>query len=68
VVGIDDIPLGSLVTPALSSIRQPHAEIGAMSIRMLIDRIRHRPDTDSKIAVAATRFIPRASTARRVRP
>jgi DNA-binding LacI/PurR family transcriptional regulator len=67
VVGIDDIPLGALVTPALSSIRQPHTEIGAMSARMLIDRIRLRPDIDSKVVVAATRFISRASTARRVR-
>lgn len=36
VVGFDDIPLPSLVTPTLTTIRQPLAEIGARATRLLI--------------------------------
>ena len=39
VVGFDDIPTSAMVTPALTTVRQPLAEIGERATRILIARI-----------------------------
>jgi LacI family transcriptional regulator len=39
VIGIDDIMLSSLVNPALTTIRQPTFDLGAMAAKLLIQRI-----------------------------
>ncbi len=43
VVGYDDIPLAALVTPALTTVRQPAAEMGRWAAKLLFDRIAGRP-------------------------
>ncbi len=37
VIGFDDIPFASNVTPALTTIRQPRTQIGARAMAMLLD-------------------------------
>jgi len=37
VVGFDDIPLASYVRPALTTIRQPTAQMGAQALQMVLD-------------------------------
>jgi LacI family transcriptional regulator len=39
ILGFDDIPLASAMTPPLSTIRQPLAEIGKQATRLLIQQI-----------------------------
>jgi DNA-binding LacI/PurR family transcriptional regulator len=43
IVGYDDVPLASLVTPRLTTIRQPAREMGRVAARILLDRIEGRP-------------------------
>ena len=40
VVGFDDIPLADHYCPALTTVRQPHRELGTTAVRMLLERIR----------------------------
>jgi DNA-binding LacI/PurR family transcriptional regulator len=42
VVGYDDVPLAALVTPALTTVRQPAFEMGRCAARLLLDRIAGR--------------------------
>jgi LacI family transcriptional regulator len=42
IIGYDDIELSSYTTPALSTVRQPKAEIGQAAVRMLLERIQNR--------------------------
>ena len=39
VVGFDDIPLADHYCPALTTVRQPHRELGTTAVRMLLERI-----------------------------
>jgi LacI family transcriptional regulator len=39
VVGFDDIPWASIVTPALTTINQPVAEMAAVALTLLLDRL-----------------------------
>ena len=43
VVGFDDIMVASYVTPALTTIRQPKAELGRIATRTLLDLLDKRP-------------------------
>ena len=62
VVGFDDIPMAAVVTPNLTTIRQPIEEMAADAVRLLVDHL-------SAFDMAATdslldyRLIVRASTA-----
>jgi LacI family transcriptional regulator len=40
IVGFDDIPIASLVTPALTTCRIPRHALGATAMELLLDRIR----------------------------
>jgi DNA-binding LacI/PurR family transcriptional regulator len=43
IVGYDDIALAALVTPGLTTVRQPAREMGRAAARMLLDEIDERP-------------------------
>ena len=53
VVGFDDIPWASIVTPALTTINQPVAEMAAVAMMLLLDRIAEpeRPVRHFKVGV-----------------
>ena len=42
VTGWDDIPVARFLTPALTTVRQPLAEIGAVAARLVVDRVAGR--------------------------
>jgi LacI family transcriptional regulator len=52
IVGYDDVPLAALVTPSLTTVRQPAREMGRMACRLLLERIAGRAVT-SEIDLAA---------------
>jgi len=62
VIGFDDIPLASLVNPALTTIAQPIYEIGREAVNLLIKNIEKKGLTKSKI-ILDTKLIVRESTA-----
>ena len=47
IIGCDDIALASFTNPSLTTIAQPKYEMGAMAVKMLVERIedRNRPPT-----------------------
>ncbi len=62
VVGFDDVPIASIVTPALSTVRQPLVEMGRVATTMLLRLIAEEP-LDSKRVELTTTLITRESTA-----
>ncbi|THV29662.1 LacI family transcriptional regulator [Glycomyces paridis] len=62
VIGFDDLPEGQWLRPALTTIRQPIAEMGEAALRMLL-RIMAHPPTNSPREELATDLIVRGSTA-----
>ncbi|PNV32085.1 LacI family transcriptional regulator [Streptomyces sp. DH-12] len=62
VVGFDDLPEARWLAPALTTVRQPLAEMAATALRLLL-RMRdgHRPE--STRTELSTRLVERASTA-----
>ncbi len=62
VVGFDDLPEARWVTPALTTVRQPLAEMAATALRLLVRMMRgDRPEgTRTELS---TRLVQRASTA-----
>ncbi len=65
VVGFDDQPIASLVTPALTTVAQDFAELGRQSFALL-DRAVNRSGGARTVSVPA-RLVIRESTARRAR-
>lgn len=53
VVGFDDIPWASIVTPALTTVNQPVAEMAAVALTLLLDRLAEpqRPVRHFKVGV-----------------
>jgi LacI family transcriptional regulator len=49
IIGFDDIPLASLVTPSLSTMRIPKQEIGDTAMRTLITIMEEEPQTSPSI-------------------
>jgi LacI family transcriptional regulator len=39
-VGFDDVPFFTLITPPVTAVSQPAADLGSMSARLLLQRIR----------------------------
>ncbi len=62
IVGFDDIPAASMVTPQLTTIRQPLTEIGARATRLLIDIIEGRP-SEPAVHLLEPKLIVRGTTA-----
>jgi LacI family transcriptional regulator len=62
VVGFDDTRLASVVRPALSSVRVPSAEVGAMSVACLAERI-EEPERAARKMKLSTNLIVRESSA-----
>lgn len=61
IVGFDDIPEASIVTPALTTVRQPLMEMGATAVRLL-RRLMDEPDATSRRTELATELVVRDST------
>ncbi len=61
VVGFDDVPLASLVHPALTTVRQPAQEIGRQAATYLLERIAH-PDTPHQRSVLPCELVVRRSS------
>lgn len=51
VCGFDDINLASLITPTLTTIRQPRSMIGIRSMEKMIDRINNGPGDPEQIVL-----------------
>lgn len=47
VIGFDDIPFASNITPALTTIRQPRNQIGEIAMSLLLDRLTGKEATNS---------------------
>jgi LacI family transcriptional regulator len=62
VVGFDDIPEASFVTPSLTTVVQPLREMGKAAVRMLLGVLRE-PDRPPTTMVLDTSLIVRDSTA-----
>jgi DNA-binding LacI/PurR family transcriptional regulator len=60
VVGVDDIWIAAQVTPALTTVRMPCAQAGAVAARLLVQRI--EGDASTSTVVLPTELIVRAST------
>ncbi len=43
VVGFDDITMASCVMPALTTVRQPKAELGRLATEVMLDLLQNRP-------------------------
>lgn len=57
VVGFDDIPLASMVTPALTTIRQPLIEMGRVATTMLLRLIAAEPLDHPRVALATVLIV-----------
>lgn len=64
IVGFDDIYFSSLVTPALTTVRQPSYEIGYLAIETLIDILEGRENMRDKVEIKLE-LIVRESTSKR---
>lgn len=62
VIGFDDVPMASIVTPALTTVRQPLIEMGKVATTMLLHLIAEEP-LDSMRIELATSLIMRESCA-----
>jgi LacI family transcriptional regulator len=62
VIGFDDVPIASIVTPALTTIRQPLVEMGRIATTMLLRLIAEEP-LDSMRVELTTSLIVRESCA-----
>jgi LacI family transcriptional regulator len=60
VTGFDDIQLGRIVTPGLTTVHQPMRRLGACAVELLLRRIED-PDADPEVVVLATKLVVRAS-------
>lgn len=63
IVGFDDIEWAQLVTPALTTVRQPLAEMGRMAVSLLT-RLLDNQSFEALHIELATRFVVRSSTQR----
>jgi LacI family transcriptional regulator len=61
-IGFDDLDEAGIVSPALTTIRQPLAEMGRMAISLLMRLLEDQPIETLHIELA-TRLVVRESTA-----
>ena len=63
VVGFDDVPLASFLSPSLTSIAPDHEAMADAVISMIVDRIEgSRPADDYRVFTAPVRLVEREST------
>lgn len=62
IVGFDDLPISRWVSPALTTVRQPLAEMGRTAAEMLLTMIDRREPSGRQVELA-TELIVRSSTA-----
>jgi DNA-binding LacI/PurR family transcriptional regulator len=62
VTGFDDIPFGELLSPPLTTVRQPGFAKGETAARLLVDLINRRPAASQ---VLPATFVPRGSLGKR---
>jgi LacI family transcriptional regulator len=65
IVGFNDEPIASLLSPTLSSVRQPAFDMGRMSAKLLIDQIESKGDMKPVIKSYMTKLIIRESSRRK---
>ena len=63
VVGFDDLPMSGWVSPPLTTIVQPLAQMAAMATRTILALLDGRADTSSNRVELTTLLVVRASTA-----
>ena len=63
VVGFDDTTEARFVTPALTTVRQPLADMGRMAVRLLVRLLEERAGDGVQLELA-TRLVVRSSTTR----
>ncbi len=51
VVGFDDIPFASLVSPALTTVRMPTASMGAEAVNLLLRRLDTQDPTRNRVVL-----------------
>jgi LacI family transcriptional regulator len=61
VVGFDDLPVARWVSPPLTTVRQPLAEMGRVAVQMLGELIENRPLPSRRVELS-TELITREST------
>lgn len=62
IVGIDDIMISRLVSPALTTVRQPTFDLGAIAARMVIERIQGSTKGGPRKIILSGELIVRGST------
>ena len=62
IVGFDDTTEAQLVTPALTTVRQPLAEMGRMAVSLLVRLLDDKPIEALHVELA-TQLVVRGSTA-----
>jgi DNA-binding LacI/PurR family transcriptional regulator len=62
IIGFDDIPEAAMVTPPLTTIRQPLTEVGDRATRLLVDIIEGRPSAPAAHLLQPT-LVVRGTTA-----
>lgn len=62
VVGFDDTPVAAMVTPALTTVRQPVYELGATAARMVMERISGQVVGPKQAVILEPELIVRDST------
>jgi LacI family transcriptional regulator len=61
ILGFDDIPQSEVVRPALTTVRQPLRDMGAIATQMLIEKLNFSDKEITRIELP-TELIVRAST------
>ena len=61
VAGYDDDPIATLITPPLTTVRQPVVDLGKAAVESLINLLEN-PDSSAQPKVLSTCLIPRGST------
>ena len=64
IVGFDDTTEAQFVTPALTTVRQPLAEMGRAAVDVLLGLLENQPPEASRHVELATRLVVRDSTTR----
>ncbi|MCG7851042.1 MAG: substrate-binding domain-containing protein, partial [Methanosarcinaceae archaeon] len=66
IVGLDDIELGSQITPPLTTVSLPRYEIGSLAMQMLLDQMDHsqnKPVSPAQLShLVETNLVIRKST------